>query len=878
MSRTGPHDRADFRATALASAAREAPMECDPAHLDPEALLREASFVRVLAAHLLRWDRDGVDDVMQDTMVSALESPPRAGFLLHQWLRGVVRHVVAMDRRARRRRRARELTVERPAPASDPAEIAMRYELVRLLVDEVHRLHEPYRTAILLRYFEGLEPTAIATRQQIPAATVRSRIKRGLDQLRERLDAKHDGDRSRWALALGPIAALPADAPARAALSTTGWLKVGLGLVAAGMMSALLLVPGLPWTTRQESRTTPGSIARDEIRRPPSPAPASGAVRTEVTAPPPAGANAANGDRSWSLRGKLVGLRQDLPWRTPLRVRPSYDVARTDRPALSWEIEVSPDGAFASNLSLDPEQRRQLVSLVLDANDPAYVRTLGLALVADERGAVPSGAASFTTLIDVAPAARTWGRVLDASGAPVPEAQLFAYPCDAQGKLQPICYTARANQDGRYDLRADRGGPFVLAATGREGGPGAALRAVLTAGVSCAQADLTLGPEASIDGRLLDAAGEPVSGVAVCAQLASAETTAPSDAIASVLSRLRHQRVQVVTDDDGAFVFSGLAPARHVLSAVAHGGWSCYAPADRARSAELSIDAPAHDIVLPFRFVRVELHVTAEGEDVMGAAIAIDDFSSRQYTNQHGIANLDLLPSHEYRLTIRKEGFEPTTAKLLVTDGMPTQQLAIALGERRPRTRVRLELADQGGQSVHRAWVCWRPASPSASAEQGEFLEASDGRFEELCLEAGPGELQVRPGADRMGSAGFFREERLALDLPAGAQIEQRVLIREAARLEVRAVDADGLGLGPRCVLRDALGDAVPVSWTRHLDSAWGTDDERLWWMGFATADPPLAAGRYTIELSLDGYATEIVPVDLTASRTTTVRVQMTRS
>lgn len=81
-------------------------------------------------------------------------------------------------------------------PSSD--ELLERHEAQQLLARLVGELGEPYRSTILLRYAEGLEPTEIAHRQGVPAGTVRWRVKEGLARLRAELDEAHGGDRRAW--------------------------------------------------------------------------------------------------------------------------------------------------------------------------------------------------------------------------------------------------------------------------------------------------------------------------------------------------------------------------------------------------------------------------------------------------------------------------------------------------------------------------------------------------------------------------------------------------------------------------------------------------------------------------------------------------------
>ena len=89
-------------------------------------------------------------------------------------------------------------------PSSD--ELLARLESQRLLADAVAKLREPYRSSILLRYYEGLTAVEIAERQGVPDGTVRVRLKRAHELLRESLDRSHDGDRGAWVAALIPLA------------------------------------------------------------------------------------------------------------------------------------------------------------------------------------------------------------------------------------------------------------------------------------------------------------------------------------------------------------------------------------------------------------------------------------------------------------------------------------------------------------------------------------------------------------------------------------------------------------------------------------------------------------------------------------------------
>ena len=125
-----------------------------------EDLLQHTSWVDRLSLGLVT-DGHHAADVSQETWLAALQSGgpashPRA------WLGGIARNVTRRWARGERSRRARESRAadeERvDAPASDLVE---RAELQETVIRTVNQLAEPYRTTILLRYFEELEPAEI---------------------------------------------------------------------------------------------------------------------------------------------------------------------------------------------------------------------------------------------------------------------------------------------------------------------------------------------------------------------------------------------------------------------------------------------------------------------------------------------------------------------------------------------------------------------------------------------------------------------------------------------------------------------------------------------------------------------------------------------
>ena len=291
-----------------------------------EELLVHRAFLVRLARSLLR-DGAAAEDVVQATYVRALESgiPRFERGASRGWLARITRRQALNALRAIRRSRGHEraLAAQRPeAGVPSAADIAHREAVRRLVVDAVGDLPEPYRSTVLLRYFEDLDPRDIAARFEVDASTARSRLQRAREMLRERLDRGACGDRRRWATALVPFCgpALHATQSSfpfawswfmvRSSAATTTTLKWGVVLVATALLMSLAWIASM--AVRAEPGRPTGSemaavgSATDRVAAPErSPTPPRSAVPTGAAAPPSSTATAA----PESVRRALTGFR-----------------------------------------------------------------------------------------------------------------------------------------------------------------------------------------------------------------------------------------------------------------------------------------------------------------------------------------------------------------------------------------------------------------------------------------------------------------------------------------------------------------------------------------------------------------------------------------
>ncbi|MCP3917425.1 MAG: sigma-70 family RNA polymerase sigma factor [bacterium] len=207
---------------------------------DLQRLLTHTEWLRSLARRLVR-DASAAEDLVQETFLAAMKSPPDPDRPVRPWLAGVVRRLAAMRARSEGRRSRRQAVAARKDSLPSTAELIEGVDTQQRLAATVLELAEPYRTTVLLRYYQDLSAAEIARRQGVPAGTVRWRLKRGLEEMRGRLDKSYN-DRSAWCTALISMVRTGAVGKGAAAASTTSWLS-SLPLWQIGA-TALLAVAG----------------------------------------------------------------------------------------------------------------------------------------------------------------------------------------------------------------------------------------------------------------------------------------------------------------------------------------------------------------------------------------------------------------------------------------------------------------------------------------------------------------------------------------------------------------------------------------------------------------------------------------------------------
>ena len=156
--------------------------------------------------HRLTEDPEEARDLTQETFLQAFRAVPhfRGDADLRTWLyRIAVNQARNRWRWWRRRRRSQTVSLdatdeahEQPLAARladergvNPEQAALARERERLLTQALRTLSRAYREVVVLRDVEGLSYEEVAATLEISVGTVKSRLSRGRNELRRRLEA-----------------------------------------------------------------------------------------------------------------------------------------------------------------------------------------------------------------------------------------------------------------------------------------------------------------------------------------------------------------------------------------------------------------------------------------------------------------------------------------------------------------------------------------------------------------------------------------------------------------------------------------------------------------------------------------------------------------
>jgi RNA polymerase sigma-70 factor (ECF subfamily) len=768
-----------------------------------ESLLAEREWVRELARSLVS-DANEADDVEQQTWLAAATRPPGDLSSPRAWLGTVLRNFVRLSARRDGRRRMRELASARSEAVASSADMVARAEAHRRVVEAVMTLAEPYRSTVLARYFDDLPPREIAKRMDVPVETVKTRLKRGLAELRARLDAEYGGDGKAWGIALLPL----------------GW-KGGVivnGTTKVAIAAALLVAAGvgaLMWPRRVVVAPVEPPV---EVAAVPAPAP------KPVPDPPKPAAPATS----------MAVVYGEVWQRGP------------ERPAAGVSVRLTTEGG--PDLAVVADARGRFRFEALPARSRGVVRVALDKSVAEPVAVAPllAGETRFVGVMWLSPAISADIVVTSVDGKPLAGAHAAAFQRPELSNHRSIIGTAWFDEDSASATWRDARDPAASATTDAAGravlgglvagnwhflatadGYAAESRVEAVAVGRTTTVRLSLVPGFELAGRVEDRGGKPVAGLFVMAF--AGERLEPN--VVETIPR-------TTTGADGRFALKGLAEGRTVLW-VARAG-RAPVPASDVR---VPTTSPVR-IVLGGAGMQGTVRDAATGAVVAGARV-------RAYvglggpiawldavTDEAGAYDMEFLRSRAIIDVVRVEGFSVVESHL-----PPGSRLIGSAYDITGDTKVRLDLTVRGdvgirGRVTHagepvRGAAVRAFTMPSGVVTLADTWTDGDGRYEIRGLNGLLAIVRVvappyaQPGFPHSDVISYLRSGKLpprwGVQVPEGGGARVDVELVDGAEVAGRVVDpADRPIEGAELV----MGDSVILSAADGSFAFHGVDSE----------------------------------------------------
>lgn len=486
----------------------------------PLPLENEVGWLCRLARSLRRSSAADADDLAQDALLAALRSRPAGDRSLRGWLATALRNLVRQGHRAAERRARRERAAAEPEALPSAADLVLRLHARRRVLDALEALAEPYRETLLLCYFEGLSPAAIAAKKGVPLPTVRSRLARGQAKLRERLDREFGAATSAWLLAVAPFSS--GSLLSVAAASTLAGVTIVNAKLAVAVAAVLVTGSAAVFWPSSAADPPPTAPALPKKSAPgPAEAPALAlaeeaarevATATEAPSTPAGAAGAASPADVIAVAAGQVLDCDGMPLG-------GFLVAFVADGAGGRERAIArSDGAGRFEVALPHLDGRLL------AAEPGFVTVFSTR---------PGGNGARDCLVVAAPAVAVAGAVVDAGGAPLANASVAVDIPDAIRRRVPAAlsrsrvetFEARSDGSGRFDLGVV---PSLAEARINAVLTGYARRALPVPREAATDLEIVLERPATagpiLRGKVVDPTGAAVAGAFVSAGRTTAET------------------------------------------------------------------------------------------------------------------------------------------------------------------------------------------------------------------------------------------------------------------------------------------------------------------------------------------------------------------
>ncbi|MCC6408398.1 MAG: sigma-70 family RNA polymerase sigma factor [Planctomycetes bacterium] len=514
----------------------------EPSPLDE--VLAEEGFIRSLARKLAR-DDELANDVFQETLLAAIKRPRKSNAPLRSWIARVVHNRVVQTHRHRLRREKHEALLDEAPGELSPADAAERDGVRAHVVRAVEEMDEPYRSAILLRFYEDLEPREMAARLGVPVETARTRVKRAMALLRARLDREYGNDTPRWASSLFLWTLPDRGATLVVAESGASAVRWATGVIAVVGCAVLL------WLALDRAPTREAPVAA----LPPGP---TASVEVASTAGASSASNAA------------ARAENDGPTLPPLAVRV---VRRDDGTPLAGvrfvftaidgrELERSTDDDGAASI---PWPTDRALAVAIDATDGTLATHARLA--PEERAE-----RSEPWTIAVEGSTEVEGRAIDRFGQSLAGASVSVFALDEEDlplRSEPALARATADLAGtfRFDHLPRR---FALLVESPERIAADVWIANLSRARRLGGLEVVLDDPAPVRGEVLDSDGNAVAGASLTLARVRGDADFRSSSLEETWFRARDE-FEATSEYDGRFEFARVPRGRYQLAVAKHG-------------------------------------------------------------------------------------------------------------------------------------------------------------------------------------------------------------------------------------------------------------------------------------------------------------------
>ena len=841
-------------------------------------VLEHREWLRGVACALLGGDHDA-DDIVQEALLTALMKPPRSRGRVRAWLRRVARNLVYQRWRREKtfQRISEALAVE--AVGGDHAEAVARSELAARVERSIDELPEIYRRVIRMRFYEGLDCAAIAERDGDVPATVRSRLRRALAALRERLrdetglsDAELSHALVWFAFPSGVATPTQPRAGGRSrrggaiAAAAVALLVVGWGVVAS---TGAISLGGTQSAASEAGEATasvdPRARRRVDVRPDPEPRAVRSVTPNSSSASEPS--EGAPG-RTMVVSGEMPevafeGADSSVPWTLSIR---ALDASEDPQEATVTALEVSP-GEFSERIVL-AHAVQDVSELWIEASHPDV-----LPLICNEP--VPHGASGLVTLSAiprVVAASIVVGQIVDPAGEPVEGAHIAIVPASENVTDPQPPESGLSDAEGRFRLRAHPGDDQVVLAW-RDDSLVAARRIRPRAAGPSEEPPLRLVLESRlfVAGHIRAPAGFPVDALSIAWYAQPHGETVRADgagfwivgetATRSV-ARLRPDRdgtfrLPLFGTPGGRLAVEGALTAPDVIPERVFEA--------RPTSMGLEIEVAA---------VPLDVRVTDGSSAVAGASCGIHPATGSCFfeTDERGAARVWVRAGATYRVSAegdRKARGE--TAVVVPGDGR-LDTAVLTLSDPEPTRSWRVEVVGGlRGQPQSLGVALFDPDSTLPFPRRTLEAVWQEGRYVVEGIPPGHWRASLRLGSRWRDGRSAYCDALCDIDAGEADPASSSVVFEPGGRLLVAARDEQGEFVRTACDVFGPTGERVTVRFVGgHRELGRGARS-RLGDCGLSQIDRALPPGTYTLRIDHPGYERATESVDVVAGEVRTV-------